>query len=82
MDYALIEDGIVINLIWLYPGNTSDFPNAVPCKEYPVSIGDTYTGGVFYRDGERLLSPEEEARAALSDATAAENAYKEGVQEA
>ena len=81
MDYALIEDGIVINLIWLYPGNASDFLNAIPCKDYPVSIGDTYADGVFYRDGERLLTPLEEALAASMEADAAEKAYREGVQE-
>ena len=67
MNYALIENSIVTNLIWLYPGNTGDFPNAVPCGDYPVAIGDTYTDGVFYRDGERLLTPVEQAHAENAD---------------
>lgn len=67
MHYALIENGIVTNIIWLYPGNASDFPKAVPCGEYPVAIGDTYTDGVFFRNGERLLTPVEQARAENAD---------------
>lgn len=67
MNYALIENDIVTNIIWLYPGNASDFPNAVPCGDYPVAIGDTYTDGVFYRDGERLLTPVEQAQEENAD---------------
>ena len=67
MHYALIENGIVTNIIWLYPGNASDFPAAVPCGDYPVAIGDTYTDGVFYRNGERLLTPVEQAQAENAD---------------
>ncbi len=70
MNYAIIEDGIVTNLIWLYPDNAVDFPEAVPCEDYPVFIGDTYQDGVFYHEGERLLSREEMA----AQRTAAENA--------
>lgn len=79
MNYALIENGIVTNIIWLYPGNASDFPNAVPLGDVPAGIGDTYEDGVFYRDGERVLTPVEQA---LAEAYAAEKAYQEGVQEA
>lgn len=62
--YAVVENGIVTNTIWLYPG--TEFPNAVPCKDYPVRIGDTYENGRFYRDGEMLLSPIEQMQKALS----------------
>ena len=57
MNYALIENGVVTNLIWLYSGNEADFPSAVPCGELPVAIGDTYDGQDFYRDGKLLVSP-------------------------
>ena len=57
MNYALIENGVVTNLIWLYSGNEADFPSAVPCGELPVAIGDTYDGQDFYRGGEKLDSP-------------------------
>lgn len=59
MNYALIENNIITNIIWLYSGNASDFPNAVPLGDVPAGIGDTYEDGVFYRDGERILTNEE-----------------------
>lgn len=67
MNYALIENGVVTNIIWLYPGNAADFPNAVPMDDFPVGIGDTYTDGVFYRDGEKLLTPIEQAQTEQED---------------
>ena len=54
MEYALIKDEIVVNLIWLHPMNADDFPNAVPIEDLPVQIGDTYIDGIFYRDGEEV----------------------------
>lgn len=67
MNYALIENGIVTNIIWLYPGNASDFPNAVPLGDVPAGIGDTYADGAFYRDGERLLTDEERLQVEAAD---------------
>lgn len=64
MTYAVIEDGIVTNIIWLHPA--TKFPNAVPCGNIPVAIGDTYEDGKFYRNGELLLSPVEEMTEALA----------------
>ncbi|NLO84111.1 MAG: hypothetical protein GX096_01575 [Clostridiales bacterium] len=61
MTYALIENEMVSNLIWLYEGNADDFPSAVPIGERSVMIGDHYADGVFTRDGEALLTPLEEA---------------------
>ena len=60
MHYALVENGVVTNLIWLYPGNAADFPSAVPLGDVPAGIGDTYEDGVFYRDGNRVLTFSEE----------------------
>ena len=54
MNYALIENGIVINIISLHPMNAEDFPNAIPIDRYPVAIGDTYDGEFFYRNGEKV----------------------------
>lgn len=67
MDYALIENGIVTNIIWLYPQNASDFPNAVPMNDIPAVIGDTYRDGVFYRDGERVLTLQEQMQKEAAD---------------
>ena len=57
MRYAIITDGVVTNVIILYPGNAADFPTAVPCGDVPVAIGDTYDGQDFYREGEKVVSP-------------------------
>lgn len=67
MNYALIEDGIVTNIIWLYPANASDFPNAVNIDMYPVGIGDTYDGEFFYRNGEKILSYDELKNSQIQD---------------
>ena len=56
MNYALIENGVVTNIIWLYPGNAADFPSAVPCRDIPAAIGDTYDGQDFYRGGIKVVS--------------------------
>lgn len=69
MNYAFIEEGVVVNLIWLDPANESNFPNAVACKNYPVWIGDTYDGENFYRDGEKLKTQSEIMSEELKDAT-------------
>ena len=68
MNYALIENEIVTNIIWLYPGNASDFPNAVPMNDISVGIGDTYKEGIFYRNGERVLTAAEIAQAEFTKA--------------
>ena len=56
MNYALIENGVVTNIIWLYSANAADFPSAVPCGDVPVAIGDTYDGQDFYREGAKVVS--------------------------
>ena len=71
MRYAVIEDGVVVNVIILYPGGAKSFPTAVPCGDVPVAIGDTYDGQDFYRDGARVLSPVEQARKDAEDLQAA-----------
>ena len=66
MDYALIENGNVTNIIWLHPGNIDDFPNAVPMNDVPAAIGDSYADGGFYRNGERVLSAAEQMQAEMA----------------
>lgn len=63
MDYAMIENGRVVNLISLRPANAAEFPNAVAIENRPVLIGDAYENGVFLRDGEPVLSELEQLRA-------------------
>ena len=71
MRYAVIQDGIVVNVIWLDPSNADDFPDAVPIGEVEAGIGDTYADGAFWRDGERLLTPLEIAEATIATLDAA-----------
>ena len=71
MNYALIEDGVVTNIIWLYPANADEFPSAVPMNDYPVAIGDTWDGTFFYRNGEKVLSRAEQEEANRQDMEAA-----------
>lgn len=71
MRYAIITDGVVTNVIVLYPGNAADFPDAVPCGDLPVAIGDTYDGEHFYRGGERVLTALEQAQKDAEDMQAA-----------
>ena len=62
MNYALVENGTVVNIIWLYEGNAQEFPDAVALGDRPVGIGDTYANGKFYRDGVEVLTPLEAAQ--------------------
>lgn len=71
MNYALIENGIITNVIWLHPGNADEFPNAVALEDIPAGIGDTYEDGVFYREGERVLTAAERMQAEMDDMKAA-----------
>ena len=71
MNYAMIENGLVTNLIWLHPGNAADFPNAVPLGDRPVGIGDSYQNGVFSRDGEPVLTYAERLEAEVAEYDAA-----------
>lgn len=67
MNYALIQDGVVTNLLWLYPANAHDFPDAVPVGDVPAAIGDTWDGEHFYRNGERVLTFAEQVQKDTED---------------
>ena len=73
MRYALIDNGIVSNVIVLNDRNASDFPTAVKLGDRPVCIGDTYADGKFYRDGVEVLTPMEQAQAEIDAYKAALN---------
>ena len=60
MRYAIVTGGAVTNVITLRETNAGDFPGAVVLHDRPVSIGDTYSEGKFYRDGKELLTAQEE----------------------
>lgn len=73
MRYALIESGVVTNVIALNDRNAGDFPTAVKLGDRPVDIGDTYTDGKFYRDGVEVLTPMEQAQEEIDAYKAALN---------
>lgn len=67
-NYAEIEDGQVINIIWLASSNAGEFPNCVRVGEnLPVTIGDTYDGYNFYHDGEMVLTNEQSLYKEIAD---------------
>lgn len=63
MNYALVENGTVVNIIWLNERNEAEWPNAVRLGERMVEVGDTYEDGRwFYRDGTEVLTAAEAAQ--------------------
>lgn len=71
MRYAIVTGGAVTNVIALRETNAGEFPDAVALHDRPVGIGDTYSEGKFYRDGEELLTAAEEITAMQTAAVAA-----------
>lgn len=73
MDYAQIENNIVVNLVYLssaYAYSDEYFINnhLVPINGAMIVIGDTYNeaDGHFYRDGQRVYTQVEELNMALN----------------
>lgn len=68
-NYAIVEDGVVTNIIWGMVYNMDEFPNAVQIDDLAVEIGDEYADGAFFHDCERVRSNAEimaETQEALS----------------
>ena len=57
---ALIENSTVTNMLWCSDSEPETAALINPADR-PVAIGDTYSGGKFYRDGEEILTQLEEA---------------------
>lgn len=57
---ALIENGTVANMLWCSDSEPETVSLINPADR-PVGIGDTYSGGKFYRAGVEILTPLEEA---------------------
>ena len=62
-NYALVENGVVVNIIWLAAENEGEFPGAVWLGDRPVAVGDNYDGEKFYHAGAEVLTPLEAAQA-------------------
>lgn len=73
MRYALVENGVVVNVIWLNDKNAGDFPTAVKLGDRPATMGDAYTDGKFYRDGVEVLTALEQAQAEIDSYKSALN---------
>lgn len=71
MNYALIENGIVTNIIWLNERNAGEWPGAVRLGERMVEVGDTYDGEKFWRGGVEVLTPMEQAQEEMTEYKAA-----------
>lgn len=72
---AVITNGVVTNMIWCN-ANTKSTDTLKDIGDRPVGIGDIYKDGKFYRGGEEILTPLEEALKKISELEAA---YQEGV---
>lgn len=57
---ALVENSTVTNMLWC-SASEPETDALVNPADRPVSIGDTYSDGKFYRDGAEILTPLEEA---------------------
>lgn len=79
---ALIEDGVVINILWCSDGEP-ETDTRKDMLDRPVGIGDTYADGKFYRDGVEILTPLKTALAEVEtlqqELLELDSAYTEGV---
>lgn len=67
---ASVTNGIVTNVIWCSDSEQETDTLKSPADR-PVAIGDTYSGGKFYRDGVEILTPLEEAKKQIAEYEAA-----------
>lgn len=58
MDFAILENSKVKIIVGIFPSNWQQFEEVVVANRN-VQVGDDYIMGIFYRNGERVLSPEE-----------------------
>ena len=67
---ASVTNGIVTNIIWCSDSEQETDTLKSPADR-PVAIGDTYSGGKFYRGGVEILTPLEEAQKQITEYEAA-----------
>ncbi len=81
---ARIENGIVVNVEWCSDW-AEDTDTLIPVYDRPVTAGDQYIDGKFYRNGKEIITPLEEAKKALEESVSLselEAAYQKGVNSA
>lgn len=66
-NFAIVEDGVVTNVLWGMVYNMDEFPGAVQVDDLAVEAGDTYADGVFYHEGTPVRT-RTEIRAELQEA--------------
>ena len=54
MEYALLNNSIVTNIIVIGRRSRNVFPYCVPINGLPVMIGDEYRDGKYYRNGQEI----------------------------
>lgn len=47
---AIVENNVVVNIIYVLPENLEEFPNAIDAEPFGLQIGDYKQGDVWYRD--------------------------------
>lgn len=67
MRYAKINDGVVVNILSLRKSQAHEFPDCVPLNDIPAGISDTYSDGLFYRNGIEIKSIAKQLSEAISD---------------
>lgn len=67
MTYAIVQNGIVTNMIELANENAAEFPEAVPVGDVSAGIGDAFADSVFSRDGVALLTPMQAAEDTITE---------------
>lgn len=63
---AFIENNVVTTILWCSDSEPQT-KTLVDVLDRPVAIGDTYDGGVFYRNGEPVLTALEQAHKTIED---------------
>lgn len=76
MTMAKIEDGLVVNVFEILPGQEGEFPSAVCIDGRPTGIGDTYENGRFYHDGVECKTDSEMLAELLAQPDGAEEAMR------
>lgn len=72
---AIITNNIVTNIIWCNNAK-KESEYLIDIGDLPVGIGDTYTNGNFYHDGNIILTPMEQLQQDVDNAELETNNIK------
>lgn len=74
MVMAQIENGVIVNIFEIIPGQEAEFPDAICIDGRPTGIGDTHENGKFYHDGVECKTDSEILAELLAQPDGAEEA--------